>query len=270
MNFFSLDVETANADYSSICQIGIVEFKNGVIIDKWSSLINPEAYFDSFNSTIHGIYESDIKDSPTFDEIYSFLKEKLDGNIVVHHMPFDKIALNRVCSEYNLDFLNPKWLDSAKITRRVWTEFAYKGYGLANISEFLKIEFKHHDALEDAIAAGLVVCKACELSKIDIEDWLLKVEKPIFEKKSSSKTLKLDGNKDGNFYGEEIVFTGTLNLVRKEAAKLASEMGCNVSNSVTKKTTLLVVGSNDISRLNGYEKSSKHRKAEELIKKEQL
>ena len=229
MNFFSLAVETANADYSSICQIGVVEFNNGIIVDKWTSLINPEAYFDSFNSTIHGIYESDIEDSPTFDQIYSFLKKKLDGNIVVHHMPFDKIALNRVCSEYNLDFINPKWLDSAKVTRRVWTEFAYKGYGLANISKYLNIEFKHHDALEDAIAAGLVVCKACELSKIPIEKWYIKVEKPIFEKKYSSESIKLEGNKDGNFYGEEIVFTGTLNLLRKEAAKLAAEMGCNVS-----------------------------------------
>ena len=27
--FYTLDVETANADYSSICQIGIAEFSNG-------------------------------------------------------------------------------------------------------------------------------------------------------------------------------------------------------------------------------------------------
>jgi DNA polymerase-3 subunit epsilon len=34
---------------------------------------------------------------------------------------------------------------------------------------------------------------------------------------------------------------------------------------VTKKTTLLVVGDQDIKKLGGNEKSSKHRKAEELI-----
>lgn len=265
MNFVALDVETANADYSSICQIGIVEFKNGDIVDKWSSLVNPEAFFDPFNSSIHGIYEDDIEDSPTFDKIYELLKNKINDKIVIHHMPFDKIALNRACTEYGLDFLNPKWLDSAKITRRVWTDFAYKGYGLGNITKFLGIDFKHHDALEDAIAAGMVVCKACELSNITIEDWLLKVDKPIFERKDSSKPIKLEGNKEGYYYGENIVFTGTLNLVRKEAALIASQMGCNVSNSVTKKTTILVVGSNDMSKLNGYEKSSKHRKAEDLI-----
>ena len=49
MKYLALDVETANADYSSICQIGIAEFENGKVIDKWSSFINPESYFDPFN-----------------------------------------------------------------------------------------------------------------------------------------------------------------------------------------------------------------------------
>ncbi len=34
MNFLALDVETANADYSSICQIGIAEFREGEVVDK--------------------------------------------------------------------------------------------------------------------------------------------------------------------------------------------------------------------------------------------
>jgi DNA polymerase-3 subunit epsilon len=38
-------------------------------------------------------------------------------------------------------------------------------------------------------------------------------------------------------------------------------------NSVSKKTTLLVVGDQDARRLAGQEKSSKHRKAEELVKR---
>jgi DNA polymerase-3 subunit epsilon len=34
---------------------------------------------------------------------------------------------------------------------------------------------------------------------------------------------------------------------------------------VTKKTTILVVGDQDVARLAGHEKSSKHRKAEQLV-----
>jgi DNA polymerase III subunit epsilon len=48
---------------------------------------------------------------------------------------------------------------------------------------------------------------------------------------------------------------------------MAARAGCEIKNSVTKSTTLLVVGDQDIRRLAGNDKSSKQRKAEELIAK---
>ena len=54
-------------------------------------------------------------------------------------------------------------------------------------------------------------------------------------------------------------------MVRSAAANLAASAGCNVDKGVSRKTTVLVVGDSDISRFAGHEKSSKHRKAEELI-----
>ena len=50
---------------------------------------------------------------------------------------------------------------------------------------------------------------------------------------------------------------------------MAAEIGCQVASGVTKKTTMLVVGDQDIDKLAGRDKSSKHRKAEELIVKGQ-
>ena len=58
-------------------------------------------------------------------------------------------------------------------------------------------------------------------------------------------------------------------MPRSEAADAASVAGCEVASGVTKRTTLLVVGDQDISKLAGHGKSSKHRKAEELITKGQ-
>ena len=46
---------------------------------------------------------------------------------------------------------------------------------------------------------------------------------------------------------------------------MAGAAGCDVRDTVTRDTTLLVVGDQDIKRLVGYEKSGKHRKAETLI-----
>lgn len=267
MKYLAIDVETANSDYSSLCQIGIAEFDNGQIIKKWSSIINPEEYFDLFNIEIHGIDEEATKNAPTFKEIYNALHSRLSDQIVVHHMPFDRIAITRACEKYNLDPIQPIWLDSAKIARRTWEKFAYKGFGLSNLAEFLNIEFDHHDALEDAIAAGKVVHEASKIAGLTIEEWIDRVGKPLTIYKGGSTTIKLDGNPEGPFYGEQVVFTGTLSLTRAEAGKLAAELGCSVMNSVTKKTTMLVVGNQDNNRLAGFDKSSKHRKAEELAKK---
>ena len=57
VTFNSIDVETANADRASICQIGIVHIRDGEIEDRWQTLVNPEDWFDPWNISIHGIEE---------------------------------------------------------------------------------------------------------------------------------------------------------------------------------------------------------------------
>jgi DNA polymerase-3 subunit epsilon len=69
----------------------------------------------------------------------------------------------------------------------------------------------------------------------------------------------------GPLVGETVVFTGALQIPRGEAASQAADAGCDVADSVTKKTTILVVGDQDLRLTRGQEKSSKHRKAEKMI-----
>lgn len=82
---------------------------------------------------------------------------------------------------------------------------------------------------------------------------------------STGSAIKRDGNPEGELYGEVIVFTGSLDISRREAAGLAASIGCSDGTSVTKKTTLLVVGDQDLNMLSGKAKSTKHLKAEQLI-----
>lgn len=49
MHFVALDIETANADMSSICQIGMARYVDGNLTEEWSSLIDPEDYFSPIN-----------------------------------------------------------------------------------------------------------------------------------------------------------------------------------------------------------------------------
>lgn len=125
--------------------------------------------------------------------------------------------------------------------------------------------FNHHDALEDAKASAHILISAINEKENTIDDWFVRVNNPILSNaKTYSKSISQDGNPDGNLFGEILVFTGSLQIPRREASLLASEIGCKVVNSVSKKTTLLVVGDQDLSRLSGKKKSSKHLKAEEL------
>ena len=60
MSFVAIDVETANADMASICQIGVARYVEGELVEEWSSLVDPEDYFDPFNIEIHGITERNV------------------------------------------------------------------------------------------------------------------------------------------------------------------------------------------------------------------
>ncbi len=264
MGFVAIDVETANPDLSSICQIGVVCFDNGSITATWQRLVNPEDYFDPWNIYIHGISEANVANAPTLPDIFYDLQEFLSEQIVVCHTAFDRVALSRAIDKYRLPGIACTWLDSAKVVRRAWPNFARCGYGLKNIAETLGIVFEHHVAQEDARAAGEVVLRAIADTGITVSEWLKRVTQPI---SLHASKISQEGNPEGPLIGHVAVFTGTLSLPRREAAKMAANAGCSITDSVNKATTLLIVGDQDIRKLAGNEKSSKHRKAEDLISK---
>lgn len=134
-----------------------------------------------------------------------------------------------------------------------------------NVCNELGIEFVAHDAVEDARAAGEVLLRAIKATGIGLDAWLARVRQPIDP--SLREPIAFKGNPDGVLAGEVIAFTGALAMPRREAAALAAKAGCDVVPGVKKTTTLLVVGDQDIQKLAGHEKSSKHRKAEEMIAK---
>jgi DNA polymerase-3 subunit epsilon len=264
MEFVAIDVETANADMSSICQIGLALFRNRQLVEEWKTYIDPEDYFSGINVSIHGIDEDTVKGAPVISDVSREIYRFLDDRVSVSHTPFDRVAVHQAFEKYRLRDPRCTWLDSARVVRRTWEEFAHSGYGLSNVCEFLSYDFAHHDALEDAKAAAYILNAAIDKTGIDIEGWLRRSKQPIGSAGSGSGIAR-DGNPEGSLYGEVLVFTGALEILRRKAADMAARIGCRVDPGVTKKTTILVVGDQDVKKLAGHEKSSKHRKAEELI-----
>ena len=264
MDFVAIDVETANADMASICQVGVATFRRGVLAAEWKSYIDPEDYFDPVNVSIHGITEETVLGQPTLPDLVGEVTEQLERDVAVSHTHFDRIAIQQSFARYELTLPGCTWLDSARVARRTWSHCMERGYGLQNLCQFIGYEFNAHDALEDAKAAGYVILAAIRETGLSVSDWLIRVEGPI-DFNTSGKPLTRHGNPDGPLFGEVLVFTGSLEIPRREAADLAASVGCEVAKGVTKQTTLLVVGDQDVRRLAGHDKSSKHRKAEALI-----
>lgn len=266
MNFVVIDVETANPDMGSICQIGVAVFSGGLLIDEWSALVDPEDYFDDVNISIHGIEPHMVQGKPTLRDVADKLRSLMTNTVTVCHTHFDRVAIARAFAKYKLEPVTTMWLDSARVVRRTWKDLAWSGYGLSNVCKRIGYEFKHHDALEDAKAAGYVLLAAFQESQKNLDDWTLRVTLPINpERASSGAAIHRDGNPEGDLFGEVIVFTGALELPRAEAADLAAGLGCEVDQNVTRKTTILVIGDQDVSKLAGHEKSTKQRKAEQLV-----
>ena len=263
MDFVVIDVETANADLSSICQVGIASYQERRLVDAWVSLVNPEDEFDPINTSIHGIDERQVRNAPNWAAVLPNVMTRIQNKIVISHTPFDRLALARACDRSNVAVCACTWLDSARVVRRAWPEFSKCGYGLSNVATHFGIEYRAHDALEDARCAGELVLRAIADTGLDVEQWLTRVKQPI--DLTAAQGYRRDGNPDGELFGEVLVFTGTLSIPRRDAADGAAAAGCRVDGGVTKHTTLLVVGDEDLRRLNGHEKSSKHRKAEQLI-----
>jgi len=249
--FFAIDVETANPALSSICQIGIASFRDDRLFSSWESLINPEDYFDPINVSIHGIDEGDVQSSPSWSEVYPVVCDALQGGIVVSHTAFDRVSILRACEGNGLPHREFRWLDSAKVVRRAWPIFSKRGYGLANLAAHFSIEYRAHDALEDARCAGEILLRAIAETGLSVDQWFERVRQPIDP--FAAAAIVRAGDADGPLHGEVLVFTGSLHMVRREASDAAAAAGCEVDASVTDRTTMLVVGDQDIRKLAGHD-----------------
>ncbi|WP_294302981.1 3'-5' exonuclease [uncultured Sphingomonas sp.] len=170
VDFVVIDVETACSRVSSICQIGIVGFRDGQEVFAYETLIDPCDEFSSFNTRIHGISCDHVAGKPTFADVHDVVSGHLSGRVTVAHSLFDKGALAAACRAHDLPPIEATWLDSVRVAKRAWPELP--SHRLNVLSKFLKIRHKHHDALSDARAAGLVVVRASEHTGVDLAGWM--------------------------------------------------------------------------------------------------
>lgn len=286
MDFVAIDFETANEKRSSACAIGLTTVRDGQIVDSFSRLIRPpELRFSFWNSNIHGLKENDVKDSPTFDELWPELLPLLENKLVIaHNASFDISVLRHSLHAVSMPIPRLTYLCSVHLSRCVWPDFA--SHSLGFLADSLGISLDHHDAGSDSRASAEVVLRSLQKTKansivclandLDIrlgelysaEEWVPS-SAPSFRSNREFVEIELPEGFDVSshvFFGRNIAITGELRLFRrKDAFRIIEQFGGCPSESVTKKTSYLITGNQDVRMLaKGTTESSKLQKAKKL------
>lgn len=163
-NFAAIDFETANNSPSSVCSVGIVVVRDGVVVENFYSLIHPSPNFYSYyNVAVHGIQKEYTENAPRFPEVWAQVEPLIEGlPLVAHNCKFDEGCLKAVFRTYQMDYPDYEFHCTCRAARRLLkdvlpnhqlpTVAAYCGFNLEN----------HHNAIADAEACAAI---AMELLK---------------------------------------------------------------------------------------------------------
>ncbi|MBD5226094.1 MAG: 3'-5' exonuclease [Bacteroidales bacterium] len=159
-NFVAIDVETANNHPESICAIGAVKVKDGVIVDRFYELVKPEPeyYFRYFTEEIHGISRDMTENAPTFDRVWRRL-QPIIGNLplVAHNKAFDEKCIKAAHRVYQMDYPDYPFFCTLATARRTIPRAFCHSFSLPAVCDFLGIPFcNHHNALADAEACAKI------------------------------------------------------------------------------------------------------------------
>lgn len=171
VDYFVVDVETANQYRHSICQIGIAAFSGGRMVDGWESLVNPHDDFLEFNIDLHGIGPRMVAKAPCWSEVFPKVNALLSGAAVASHTEFDRGALAGACARAGIPEVDyGKWIDTCWLARSAWPNLP--NHKLTTLARIFRIKYQAHDALDDARVAGEILALALRERQVTIIELL--------------------------------------------------------------------------------------------------
>lgn len=155
--FAVFDVETPNSFNNRMSAIGVTVIENGIVAEKFYSLVNPETDFDCFNINLTGISPEDVYFEPSFDEIWCKLEPLFDGAVLVaHNAVFDLGVLSKCLESYHIEWLESvEYLCTCRTGRKIYPDFC--NHRLDTMCEKLNIPLNHHNAGSDSDACAALL-----------------------------------------------------------------------------------------------------------------
>ncbi|MDE5629292.1 MAG: 3'-5' exonuclease [Muribaculaceae bacterium] len=156
-NFIAIDVETANNQRSSICAIGAVKVRDGVICDRRYSLVRPEPDWYSWHCTrVHGLTDDDTWNAPSFGTIWKEWEDWMENlPLVAHNAAFDESCIRAACRIYGLEEPEEAFGCTLQAARRSIPRGMCASKSLDTLCQFFGIPLlQHHNAMDDAEACA--------------------------------------------------------------------------------------------------------------------
>ena len=157
-SFVAIDFETATLRRDSACAVGLAAACDGRIVLARTFLIRPPSAQFTFTG-LHDIGWEDVRDAPTFAELWPTLRAWVDDAafVAAHNASFDRSVLQACCARYRLRPPRTPFICTVELARRHWGIYPTT---LPDVCRRLRIRFRHHDAGQDAVACARIVLTA--------------------------------------------------------------------------------------------------------------
>ena len=153
-----VDIETTGGSlpYHRITELGAVKMRNGEVIERYQTLVNPERWISREIEALTGISNEMVKTAPKFAEVADAFHEfTKDAIFVAHNVGFDYGFIQAEFEKLEKRFVRPYICTKAGMKKQYPD---LESYSLKNLTSHFGISLEtHHRALCDAeAAAGLL------------------------------------------------------------------------------------------------------------------
>jgi len=152
---FDLETTGLNPQKDKITEIGAVKIKEGKIIGKFSTFVNPGVPIPSFIVKLTGITDDMVTDSPPIEQVLNEFIEFIEGAVLVaHNANFDMGFIKHNAKLMGEKIRNP-FIDTLELSRKMFPELGK--YKLNLVAKHLGIELEnHHRAVDDSMATAKI------------------------------------------------------------------------------------------------------------------
>ncbi len=161
------DIETTGFSpvFNKIIEIGAVKVKDGKIVDKFSTFVNPEEPIPYRIEQLTNINDSMVIDAPLIDKVLpEFLEFSKDCVMVAHNADFD---MSFIITEAKRQGMNRDFtiVDTVALARMLLPQISK--YKLDNVAKALNVSLEnHHRAVDDAGCTAEIFVKFIEMLKV--------------------------------------------------------------------------------------------------------